>query len=1211
MRHIVFFLVSLMFLVPVGGYAQCPVGDIKFTTQAEIDNFPIDYPGCSAPGTIEIYGDDIVSLQGLSNIDTIFGNLEIAHCGMLTNLHGLDNVKYISGDVRIKYNDSLFDLQGLNGLMRIGGDLNLPNGALSSLEGLNNLNYIAGDLFLGFHTSDPPTDSNTYLLPALTDLSGLDHLDSIGGDFVIKTVPLTTFAGVSQLEKVGGDIFLEACNKLVNFEGLSSLKEVNGILLSPVLLSYNTGNYLVYYLPAPNNSLQGFTGLSSLAKLNILDIGDNPALTSFNGLQNITELGTLKITQNTSLTNFDGLNNLTKISDKFIVGGVRSSYDLSTGNITNYAAGSNISSFSGLDNLKEVGDFSIDHSNHISDFSGLENLEIIHGHFSIGSVSLSYPGGPHIASDSLLSSFKGLSSLRKIEGGLFVRAVNEISDFTSLHVDTIAGGLFVNSSNMESLEGLSSTYIGHSIILGSFFVPLMDNFYDLSQLAGIDSVHGDLFIVGLDSIIDLNGLEDIKYVQRDLIIAGNENLGNVDALSNLEYVGRNFSLGEYIYIIGFYQPPITFPNPNPHLQSIEGLSKLKTVGGSFTFAGNNLIKSLSPLSSLESIGGNVYIGKQIAPQNLFAYPGIFFGNDQLEDISVLKNVFFDKKVYVVGNPALTSLEGIGNRDSLDELSIVRCDSLLTLSGLTGIKQINNLAIGYYSLVDSVGNNSLQSLQGLDDDTYVDFARIVGNPNLNTCGYLWLCDAILRDQADVLDNGPSCTTDQMLAICSDYSISGTIFYDYNQNQLRDPNESGIPGRKVWFDPPGHTLLTNQDGEYLQLCHSGTVYQITWIDTLDWSLTTDSASYQTSFTPGLPSNHTMDFGILPNFSKHAGNVNLSSDQTRCNTDVNFFLRMQNTGTYMESGHIRLQYDSTCGFVSATPSTGLTVDTGAHTLTWAYDSLYPFQYRDFSIVFTMPDQNSTNSPIHFLAEMDADSAGTDNLLDAYHYDPIVLCSFDPNDKQVMPPGVRDEHYTLHDQKLTYTIRFQNTGNAPAIDVRIKDTLDANLDINTLRIVNSSFPVQTAINGQVLEFFFKDIWLPDSTSNEPASHGFVTYEIQPKPGLPDYTEIKNTAHIIFDFNDAIVTNTTTNTMVTMIPDAVMSPDVPQISITPNPAREMIYVSAGDRPVTGVRIYNNLGECLRALSGARVDVSDLPPGLYWVKVQVGEAIGMAKMVKL
>ena len=68
---------------------------------------------------------------------------------------------------------------------------------------------------------------------------------------------------------------------------------------------------------------------------------------------------------------------------------------------------------------------------------------------------------------------------------------------------------------------------------------------------------------------------------------------------------------------------------------------------------------------------------------------------------------------------------------------------------------------------------------------------------------------------------------------------------------------------------------------------------------------------------------------------------------------------------------------------------------------------------------------------------------------------------------------------------------------------------------------------NGLV-EFLFENILLPDSTTNEPTSHGFITYQIQPNPDISDFTTINNFAGIFFDFNDPIITNTVTNTMVT-----------------------------------------------------------------------------------
>ena len=47
------------------------------------------------------------------------------------------------------------------------------------------------------------------------------------------------------------------------------------------------------------------------------------------------------------------------------------------------------------------------------------------------------------------------------------------------------------------------------------------------------------------------------------------------------------------------------------------------------------------------------------------------------------------------------------------------------------------------------------------------------------------------------------------------------------------------------------------------------------------------------------------------------------------------------------------------------------------------------------------------------------------------VVVCSFDPNDKYVTPEGVGPQGAVAPGIDLTYTIRFQNTGSAPAINM------------------------------------------------------------------------------------------------------------------------------------------------------------------------------------
>ena len=68
--------------------------------------------------------------------------------------------------------------------------------------------------------------------------------------------------------------------------------------------------------------------------------------------------------------------------------------------------------------------------------------------------------------------------------------------------------------------------------------------------------------------------------------------------------------------------------------------------------------------------------------------------------------------------------------------------------------------------------------------------------------------------------------------------------------------------------------------------------------------------------------------------------------------------------------------------------------------------------------------------------------------------------------------------------------------------------------------------INGTSVKFNFDGINLPDSNSNEPASHGWITYTIDQVPGLLVGTQIRNTAAIYFDYNAPVITNTTLNTI-------------------------------------------------------------------------------------
>lgn len=223
-------------------------------------------------------------------------------------------------------------------------------------------------------------------------------------------------------------------------------------------------------------------------------------------------------------------------------------------------------------------------------------------------------------------------------------------------------------------------------------------------------------------------------------------------------------------------------------------------------------------------------------------------------------------------------------------------------------------------------------------------------------------------------------------------------------------------------------------------------------------------------------------------------------------------------------------------------------------------------------------------------------------------VIGSFDPNDKVGFPHGLGAEHYLERGQDLEYRIRFQNTGNDTAFFVTIRDLLPATLDPSTVRPIAASHPYTWELtDGGVLSFHFLNILLPDSTTNEPASHGFVTFKISQKPNLPDGTLIENGASIYFDFNDPIQTNTWRHTIGR--PSVVSTQNIDnqnfvKVTIVPNPAKDQaLFALENHVPNTDLlfSLIDPLGKTVHQAgftgNSYQLNRQKLPAGIYFYQI--------------
>ena len=332
-------------------------------------------------------------------------------------------------------------------------------------------------------------------------------------------------------------------------------------------------------------------------------------------------------------------------------------------------------------------------------------------------------------------------------------------------------------------------------------------------------------------------------------------------------------------------------------------------------------------------------------------------------------------------------------------------------------------------------------------------------------------------------------------------------------------------------------------------------------------------------------------------------------RISTPVNVILDGFNKGCYSISGYLAMVLPPSVVYNSSVP---LPDNISGDTLFWNFTNLNYDDLHFTPLVNVTPSSAlSFGDTICFDVFITPISGDADSLNNHQIHCFEVKNAIDPNIISVYPPGSCAENYVLNNQKLTYTIQFQNTGNASAININVFDSLDYNLDLNSVKVIAYSHPLITeALPGNILKFRFDNIMLADSGSNEQASHGYVVYEIDPLPGRPNGTVIRNQADIYFDFNEAVETNKTFNTLISSIPNCNLVTGITGISnknaelkLFPNPASDY-FVLQGATMNSTFKMYDFIGKLVveqKIVSvNHTVNTGNLQNGIYLIDVSDG-----------
>jgi hypothetical protein len=324
----------------------------------------------------------------------------------------------------------------------------------------------------------------------------------------------------------------------------------------------------------------------------------------------------------------------------------------------------------------------------------------------------------------------------------------------------------------------------------------------------------------------------------------------------------------------------------------------------------------------------------------------------------------------------------------------------------------------------------------------------------------------------------------------------------------------------------------------------------------------------------------------------------DEPRPGFDTSYQIVYSNTGTTQLSGNITFQFDdSKIQFLNASESV---VSQTSNTLTFDYSDLNPFETKTIDLDFNVFPPPTTNIDDILVSSVSINPVSGDETQEdnTFELEQTVIGSYDPNDIQILEG--EEVHIDAADMYLHFLIRFQNTGTASAINVRVEHILDNKLDWTTMQLQSLSHEGQVEItDGSEVQFIFNNINLPDITNDEPNSHGFIAFKIKPEENVVVGDIVSGVADIYFDFNPPIITNTATTEFVEVLGSEAFS--LNDILIYPNPTEGLLYLKS-DLQIDKIEVFDMLGRQSISQefnkSDVEVDVSELQKGVYLINIQ-------------
>ncbi|MGN6532770.1 MAG: T9SS type A sorting domain-containing protein [Ginsengibacter sp.] len=459
-----------------------------------------------------------------------------------------------------------------------------------------------------------------------------------------------------------------------------------------------------------------------------------------------------------------------------------------------------------------------------------------------------------------------------------------------------------------------------------------------------------------------------------------------------------------------------------------------------------------------------------------------------------------------------------------------------------------------------------------------------------------------------------------------TIQGYAFYDYNKNGIKEANEPFYKRGVFHSDGQPESVSTYNNSGTFRHKVFGLKYT-TQLNTND-SVYNILPAAKSSVFSNYFNTDTVNFAVQ--LKKGISDLSIAAfplTRSRPGFATAYQVLLANkSGDTVTNQQLYFIKDSSLIFQNASPAPfKVTTDS----VIWNYTNLKPTDtlrfYVNLAVVPPPVVQIGDTVKSYFIAPLKNDADTTDNYSEIIQ---TLTGSFDPNDKEENHNGNLAYSKAINGEFLNYIVRFQNTVNDTAFNVVVRDTLDKNLNAVTLEILKSSHPYTVNIKGNIIQWNFNNINLPDSNSSEPSSHGYIMYRVKAIKNKISGSYIHNQASIYFDYNLPIVTNTTSTFLWSdkkdpgNVDSVILTNNATSLFlIYPNPAINSVWLKyTGDiQIVSNLWLYDVFGRLILVLpaieinpaSAVKVNLPSLPNGVYVIKVKANNFIESHKIVIL